>query len=711
MLQQFKIRKEQSLKLARETMEDVKLGREALEESGLLESMSKLEEETFRIALVAPFSAGKSTFINGLIGTDLLSMDVRAETATITTLKYAENPRIEIHYMDGHVEVLPSEGETLAPEELRMLLKRKTAVNRGEDGEEIIERVEDTIQNVDVYWNLPLCKGGVEIVDTPGLFARHEEHEAITQRILPTVNAVLFLIEPDSVGEKHFQEVINQRVEDAKNSNLEKDGRHIFFILNKIDQFSPKQLEDAKSDLLEVLQPLLPHPQIYEVSSYFALVSRMYFQNEIELSTLQRDQNIRYRDEEGFLISGRQLGAEQIQTIFELSRFSEVEAALAEYLEQKNNFLIEDVIQCIQGIYERQISDRMEEIQLVENVLKQDREIYIQRLEELKKFIGDLNAELSKNVERTIREELIGGTAGGGGLEAVTREVRDTFVPRLIDELSYDIGRFWDGRKGYLTEHNAKTIVGEVADRMNDRIAVAKKQLIKSSFDAISGKIAQTGMKLGNYFEYFENAVQQGYQQKLDLKDNQLDTNSFFNVELLIKQLEKNLENEFSRTLVSLSDKLKKDIDKTASRHVDYVDKPGLWNWIKSWVGAQEQERVFDDSAFRRDITEMVRKLTNEAAEEFRKEANLIAKTVSDNLRKVINAFQQKVQERIQSYQAWRTRMIESMNHELLGKETSLEQVMEGNRRRIKECEDKLAAIASQMESLEAEEEVLEHAV
>jgi len=710
MLQQFKIRKEHSLQLARRTLEDPLLGQEALEESGLLESMDKLEKETFRIALVAPFSAGKSTFINALIGTDLLSMDVRAETAAITTLKYAEQLRIEIHYVDGRVEVMPQEGETLTPEELRQLLRKKTAVNRGEDGEEIIVRVEDTIAHVDVYWNLPLCKGGVEIVDTPGLFARHEEHEAITQRILPTVNAVLFLIEPDSVGEKHFQEVINQRVEDAKSSNLDKDGRHIFFIINKIDRFRAEDLQKAKSDLLEVLTPLLPHPQIYEVSSYFAMKSRMYFQNQIELSQLQRDHNILCLDEEGYAISGRSLQAEHVRTIFEMSRFAEIEGALAGYLEEKNNFLIEEVIACLKGIYERQISDKMEEIQLAENVLKQDRDVYIERLEELKRHIGDLKADLSKNVERTIREELIGGTAGGGGLEAVTREVRDSIVPRLIDELSYDIGKYWDARKGYLTEHNAKDIVGQVADRMNDRIGIAKKQLIKSSFDAISGKINQTGMKLANYFEYFENAVQTSYQQKLDLKDGQADSGSFFNVDLLVKQLEKNLETEFSRTLVSLSDKMKQDIDKTASKHVDYVDKPGLWNWMKSWFGAQDQERVFDSSAFRRDITEMVRKLTDEAAEEFRKEANLIARTVSENLRNVINAFQKKVQERIQSYQAWRTRMIESMNHELLGKETSMEQVIEGSRLRIQECEEKLAAIESEMAELEAEE-VLEHAV
>lgn len=45
---------------------------------------SRIEDDTFRIAVVGEFSSGKSTFINAIIGKDILTHAVNETTATIT---------------------------------------------------------------------------------------------------------------------------------------------------------------------------------------------------------------------------------------------------------------------------------------------------------------------------------------------------------------------------------------------------------------------------------------------------------------------------------------------------------------------------------------------------------------------------------------------------------------------------------------------------
>ena len=48
--------------------------------------IQRLQDTSFRIAIVGEFSSGKSTFINALIGKDILKHGVQETTATITEI-------------------------------------------------------------------------------------------------------------------------------------------------------------------------------------------------------------------------------------------------------------------------------------------------------------------------------------------------------------------------------------------------------------------------------------------------------------------------------------------------------------------------------------------------------------------------------------------------------------------------------------------------
>ena len=108
-------------------IEDSALSENTIKAMNFERSLQRLDEGTFKIAVVAPFSAGKSTFINSLLEFDLLSMSILVETAAITTIKYGKEPKIEIHYRNGGSMILPKENETIEDlNDLKWQLKKYT---------------------------------------------------------------------------------------------------------------------------------------------------------------------------------------------------------------------------------------------------------------------------------------------------------------------------------------------------------------------------------------------------------------------------------------------------------------------------------------------------------------------------------------------------------------------------------------------------------
>ena len=195
MLEQFTEAKKQLESFAHQLKKSDFVDKDILENSRLEEEIERLGKGDFKISLVAPFSAGKSTFINAIIGKDLLSMDIRAETSVITKISYDENIKIDVIYHDNSIKkeiVTDDAGNAITYESCKQILKSITTVRD--------ESNEVDIKEVIVHCPLEICKDNVELIDTPGLFSRHEKHESITNNILPQVNAVIFMIDPDSVG-------------------------------------------------------------------------------------------------------------------------------------------------------------------------------------------------------------------------------------------------------------------------------------------------------------------------------------------------------------------------------------------------------------------------------------------------------------------------------------------------------------------------------
>ena len=83
----------------------------------IAQSHENLDQNRFLLAIVGKVKAGKSTFINALLGKDLLPTDALQATAAIIEIFHAEKPSLRVTYAnEATEEVFPNEGDdSLAP--------------------------------------------------------------------------------------------------------------------------------------------------------------------------------------------------------------------------------------------------------------------------------------------------------------------------------------------------------------------------------------------------------------------------------------------------------------------------------------------------------------------------------------------------------------------------------------------------------------------
>ena len=73
----------------------------------LLALLDRLDAARLRVLVVGEAKRGKSTLINALLGRDVLPSGVTPLTAVATTVRYSDDSRIEVAFLDGHEEKHP----------------------------------------------------------------------------------------------------------------------------------------------------------------------------------------------------------------------------------------------------------------------------------------------------------------------------------------------------------------------------------------------------------------------------------------------------------------------------------------------------------------------------------------------------------------------------------------------------------------------------
>lgn len=173
-----------------------------------------LREAFFLVVIIGEFNAGKSTFVNALLGDELLPMGITPTTETIEFIRYGETTN----------------------------------------------RKPTTLQDGIRQWIHPNTGAqGVAIIDTPGTGSVFQKHERIAKEFLHRSDLVIFVIS----AKRAFAETERLYLELAKNY-----GKKIILVVNQIDLLEPGEQAEVRRFIERQAEELLDlRPLIFMVSA------------------------------------------------------------------------------------------------------------------------------------------------------------------------------------------------------------------------------------------------------------------------------------------------------------------------------------------------------------------------------------------------------------------------------------------------------------
>ena len=266
-----------------EQVDELQSGKLELERDieDITKASANLRNGVFRLLVLGDMKRGKSTFLNALIGENILPSDVNPCTAILTILRYGSEKKVTIYFNDDtEPEVIDFKSfktrYTIDPTEAKRLEQSK-------------QLAFPNVSQAIVEYPLALLEKGIEIVDSPGLNDTEARNE-LSLGYINNCHAVLFVLtatQPCTLGERRYLE-----------NYLKDRGITIFFLLNAWDRVKDslldpddrEELEEAELKLQRVFKANLAeycqtdkqdlyNDRVFPVSSLLALRKRLKNEN------------------------------------------------------------------------------------------------------------------------------------------------------------------------------------------------------------------------------------------------------------------------------------------------------------------------------------------------------------------------------------------------------------------------------------------------
>jgi len=282
----------------------------------LEEKAERLDHKGFTVALFGAFSAGKSSFANALIGERVLPVSPNPMTAAISKIKpinelyphetvliKLKEERAMLEDVNHALKLFDFHGESLANamtkiEKINGHLGQQGAVEKtnyaflqaftrgytafsqqlgtvlkttmAEFSDYVVmEEKSCFVEWIDLYYDCPLTRSGITLVDTPGADSINARHTGVAFDFIKNSDAILFVTYYNHAFSRADREFLIQlgRVKDS--FQLDK----MFFIINAIDLADN---EEEKETVIEYVHEHLikygvRNPHLYSLSSLNAL--------------------------------------------------------------------------------------------------------------------------------------------------------------------------------------------------------------------------------------------------------------------------------------------------------------------------------------------------------------------------------------------------------------------------------------------------------
>jgi GTPase SAR1 family protein len=241
-----------------------------------------LTQGVFRLLVLGDMKRGKSTFINTLIGENLLPSAANPCTAILTILRYGEEKQVTVHFNDGR-----------SPKQLEFKDFKEQYTINSKEAKELEQRKKSAFSEVShaiIEYPLSLLSKGLEIIDSPGLNDTEARNE-LSLGYINNCHAILFIMrasQPYTLAERRYLD-----------NYIKNRGLTVFFIINAWDQIKEgildpddeEELQTAEMQLRELFKTNLSQycqvngediyqQRVFEISAINALRKRIKNQSD-----------------------------------------------------------------------------------------------------------------------------------------------------------------------------------------------------------------------------------------------------------------------------------------------------------------------------------------------------------------------------------------------------------------------------------------------
>ena len=258
-------------------------------------------KSTVTVCILGTYSAGKSAFINALIGEEILPCASDPTTATVYRVHTSQETKIEFSYKSQHIDLQFSGSEykpnttNLAGDELLGMIKTKIEYEENHSCNahmyyalEAINTFTKDMQSgsdtadyptiIDVYVPfsqsiLPLDKHDFVFIDTPGADSEtFKEHLTVTRDALKsqTCGLPIILTKPDDM-DKAGNTLVNDLLE---NNGGALDISNTIVVVNQSDDKTPKTLREKKAKMENLCIARWHSNRIFFVSSAMGIAGK-----------------------------------------------------------------------------------------------------------------------------------------------------------------------------------------------------------------------------------------------------------------------------------------------------------------------------------------------------------------------------------------------------------------------------------------------------
>ena len=397
----------------------------------------ELRESKYQVVFLGAFNVGKSTLINALLGNEYLPSVLEECTAKITHVVKANEMKTVISLTESATEAeLQSLSDLLAgygvetqlsqtseryelviayqnnmPRELRTSLNALITMGAEEDFPQL-RTLRAKFDEIFLYLPDVTLEDDIALIDSPGVHSMSESNTKLTQDIIPLSHLVVCLIDSQSAGSKQDRGFIEMIVKHRR--------RKVLFVMNKSDQLNAEEI-DARGhrgpakDLFRGLEGVVEAPELFFISSLYALIAGQLAKGHIGLDALDANNKIKIPfSTQRTMLQSEAPEQEMAAYLQGQSGFEAFKGRLLDYLyhENREGAILESVCRFLSAEAWKFLRPLEIQLEMARNV---------PRLDELTFLCNELSEALDKN--RWQVNEFVGALdalSAGGRLEGMS---------------------------------------------------------------------------------------------------------------------------------------------------------------------------------------------------------------------------------------------------------------------------------------------------